>query len=139
MRKINEVIIHCSATPEGKDFKAADIEKWHRERGFSRIGYHYIVDLDGRVEFGRPIDEQGAHCKNHNANSIGICYIGGLAKDGKTPKDTRTTEQRATLIWLVRTIKGLFPAVTVHSHSDFAAKACPCFDATREYKDVRPR
>ena len=86
MRKINEIIVHCAATPEGKNFKAADIDRWHRERKMKCIGYHYVVDLDGTVEPGRPESEIGAHCLGHNQYSIGVCYVGGLAADGKTPK-----------------------------------------------------
>ena len=94
MRKINEIIVHCAATPEGKNFKAADIDRWHRERKMKCIGYHYVVDLDGTVEPGRPESEIGAHCLGHNQYSIGVCYVGGLAAYGKTPKDTRTPTQK---------------------------------------------
>lgn len=133
MRKIDLIIIHCSATPEGKDFRTADIDRWHRQQGFKSIGYHFVVYRDGSVHAGRPIAEVGAHCKGHNATSIGVCYIGGLAADGKTPKDTRTVEQRKAMRNLVKTLKHVFPEAVVRSHRDFAAKACPCFDATREY------
>ena len=133
MRKIDLIIIHCSATREGKDFRAADIDRWHRQQGFKSIGYHFVVRLNGEVERGRPIAEVGAHCKGHNATSIGVCYIGGLAADGKTPEDTRTVEQRKAMCNLVRTLKHVFLEAVVRSHRDFAAKACPCFDATREY------
>ena len=133
MRKIDLIIIHCSATAEGKDFRAADIDRWHRQQGFKSIGYHFVVRLNGEVERGRQIAEVGAHCKGHNATSIGVCYIGGLAADGKTPKDTRTVEQRKAMRNLVKTLKHVFPEAVVRSHRDFAAKACPCFDATREY------
>ena len=90
MRKIDEIIIHCAATPEGKAFTVADIDAWHKKRGFKCIGYHFVIYLDGSVHEGRALEEAGAHCLGHNANSIGICYIGGCAADGKTPKDTRT-------------------------------------------------
>lgn len=136
MRKITEVIIHCSATPEGKDYTVADIDRWHRARGFNGIGYHYVVYRDGSYHAGRPIAKAGAHCVGHNANSIGICYIGGLAKDGKTPKDTRTDAQKKTLITLVRTMKAKYPGVKVYPHYKFANKACPCFDAEAEYKNI---
>ena len=109
MRKIDLIIIHCSATREGKDFRAADIDRWHRQQGFKSIGYHFVVRLNGEVERGRPIAEVGAHCKGHNATSIGVCYIGGLAADGKTPKDTRTVEQRKAMRNLVKTLKHVFP------------------------------
>lgn len=136
MRKINEVIIHCSATPEGKDFTVADIDKWHKARGFRKIGYHYVVYRDGSYHVGRNIEEIGAHCTGRNSNSIGICYIGGCAKDGKTAKDTRTETQKKTLITLVRTMKAKYPGIAVHGHRDYANKACPSFDATAEYKNI---
>ena len=133
MRKIDLIIVHCSATPEGKYFTTADIDRWHRQQGFKSIGYHFVVRLNGEVERGRPIAEVGAHCKGHNATSIGVCYIGGLAADGKTPKDTRTVEQRKAMRNLGKPLKHVFPEAVGRSRRDFAAKACPCFDATREY------
>ena len=136
MRKINEIIVHCAATPEGKNFKAADIDRWHRERKMKCIGYHYVVDLDGTVEPGRPESEIGAHCLGHNQYSIGVCYVGGLAADGKTPKDTRTAAQKEALLALLKKLKAKYPKASIHGHRDFAAKACPSFDATTEYKNI---
>ena len=137
MRKINEIIAHCTATAEGKNFKAADIDRWHKAKGWNGIGYHHVVDLDGTVEPGRPENEVGAHCLKHNANSIGVVYVGGLASDGKTPKDTRTSKQKAALVKLLTELKRRYPNATIHGHRDFAAKACPSFDATKEYKDIK--
>ena len=136
-RKINEIIVHCTATPEGKDFKAADIDRWHRQKGWDGIGYHHVVDLDGTVEPGRPESKVGAHCLKHNTNSIGVVYVGGLASNGKTPKDTRTPQQKAALIKLLTELKHKYPGATIHGHRDFAAKACPSFDATTEYKNIK--
>ena len=136
MRKINEIIVHCAATPEGKNFKAADIDRWHRERKMKCIGYHYVVDLDGTVEPGRPESEIGAHCLEHNQNSIGVCYVGGLAADGRTPKDTRTAAQKEALLALLKELRAKYPKASIHGHRDFAAKACPSFDATTEYKNI---
>lgn len=133
MRKITDLIVHCSATPEGKSFTVADIDRWHRQRGFAQIGYHYVIYLDGSVHTGRPIATIGAHCAGHNANSIGVCYIGGLSADGKRPKDTRTDAQKQSLIALLRQLRAQFPNAVIHGHRDFAAKACPSFDATKEY------
>jgi N-acetylmuramoyl-L-alanine amidase len=135
MRKIDEIIIHCSATKEGKSFYAKDIDKWHKARGWKGIGYHYVVDLDGKIEKGRSEDQIGAHTVGHNKNSIGICYIGGLDKDGN-PKDTRTKEQKEALWDLLRQLLCKYPNATIHGHNEFAAKACPCFDVQKEYDIV---
>lgn len=127
MREITRIILHCSATPEGKDFTVADIDKWHKARGWQGIGYHYVVYRDGSVHEGRNIAVAGAHTSGYNKNSIGVCYIGGVAADGKTPKDTRTAAQRRALRVLVEQLKKQFPKATVHGHYEFAAKACPSF------------
>ena len=130
-RKITEIIIHCSATREGQHFTAADIDRWHRAINYDCIGYHFVILLDGTIERGRPLEQIGAHCKHHNKQSIGICYIGGLDANGD-PKDTRTPAQREQLRRLVQQLMEQFPAATLHGHHDFAAKACPCFDVRRE-------
>lgn len=132
MRHINEIIIHCSATPEGRDYTVADIDRWHKARGWRGIGYHYVIYRDGSVHAGRPVEQIGAHCTGHNANSIGICYIGGVAADGKTPKDTRTLAQRIALRELVEELRAKYPGATVHGHREFAPKACPSFDVQTE-------
>ena len=116
------------------DFRAKEIDAWHKAKGWAGIGYHFVIDLDGTIEQGRPMDKVGAHCYGHNRNSIGVCYIGGCAKDGKTPKDTRTHEQKASLASLLVDLRRLYPNATIHGHRDFANKACPSFDATKEYK-----
>ncbi|MCR5870698.1 MULTISPECIES: N-acetylmuramoyl-L-alanine amidase [unclassified Sphingomonas] len=147
MRKITHLVVHCSATPEGRDVSAKEIDGWHRQRGFARIGYHYVVRLDGTVESGRPLEQPGAHVAGHNANTIGIVYAGGLAKDGKTPKDTRTAAQKVALTDLLKSLKRRFPNAIVQGHRDFSPdldkdgkvepheymKACPSFDAKSEY------
>lgn len=135
-RKITEIIVHCSATPEGRAVSAAEIDKWHRERGFSKIGYHYLIGLDGSVEQGRKEDIIGAHCTGHNSQSIGVCYVGGLAKNGKTAKDTRTAAQKQSLLQLLKELKQSYPGATIHGHREFAAKDCPCFDAKSEYSNI---
>lgn len=129
MRKIDKIIIHCSATPEGRNVSLSDIRRIHiQQNGWNNIGYHYVVTLDGAVHKGRDESEIGAHTLGHNATSIGVCYIGGLAKDGKTPKDTRTEAQRKTLRRLVAELKAKYPGASVHGHNEFAAKACPSFN-----------
>ena len=135
-RKIDKIIVHCSATPEGKDYSVDTIRKWHLQRGFSDIGYHYIIYRDGSIHTGRDESVIGAHCKGHNSNSIGVCYIGGVAADGKTPKDTRTSEQKQSLLKLLKELKVKYPKASIHGHRDFANKACPSFDATKEYSSI---
>lgn len=137
MRKIKEIIIHCSATKCGRDFRANDIELWHMERDFpmsggTYCGYHYVIDLDGHIEIGKPLQYTGCHCKGHNAQSIGICYIGGLDADGK-PADTRTLEQKKSMWSLVTLLHNVFPEAKICGHRDFAPRDCPCFDVSKEY------
>lgn len=134
MRAINRIIIHCSATPEGKDYTVDTIRKWHKQKGYSDIGYHYVIYRDGSIMKGRPLEKIGAHTVGYNTGSIGICYIGGLAKDCKTPKDTRTKEQKESLLKLVHSLKEQFPNATIHGHNEFAAKACPSFNVQEWYK-----
>ena len=135
MRNINKIIVHCTATKEGKAFTANDITGWHKQRGFATIGYHWVVLLDGTIQQGRAEMTMGAHCKGHNANSIGICYIGGLDENGKS-KDTRTPEQKESLLILLKELKKKYPKATIHGHREFANKDCPCFDAKNEYKTL---
>lgn len=136
MRTINEIIVHCSATPEGRPTTVGDIRSWHKKRGFKDIGYHYVVYLDGSIHAGRPESAIGAHCTGHNRHSIGVCYIGGVAKDMKSPKDTRTEAQKKSLLQLLRQLKKKYPQAKIYGHRDFAAKACPSFDARKEYANL---
>ena len=128
MRKIEKIIIHCTATPAGRDVTVEQVTQWHKARGFRTIGYHYLIGLDGVVHKGRPIEEVGAHCLGQNARSVGVCYVGGIDADTLRPLDTRTPAQRASLRRLVAELQARFPGATVHGHREFAAKACPCFD-----------
>jgi|GEM_PF-329422 len=135
MRTINEIIVHCTATPEGRRVTVDAIRQWHKARGWSDIGYHYVVYQDGSVHEGRPVERAGAHAKGHNADTIGVCYVGGLTKDGETPKDTRTGEQKAALDVLLRDLIKRFPDIALISgHHDYANRACPCFPARAEYR-----
>ena len=151
---IDAIVIHCSATRAGQDVRAADIDKWHKERGFAMIGYNYVIDLDGTVEVGRPLSRDGAHCntagtsgRSYNRHSIGICYVGGLDKNGK-PADTRTLEQKRALRDLVYKLMDAYPnIVEVIGHRDASpdrnkdgritpnewVKVCPCFDVRAEF------
>lgn len=133
-RTINEIIVHCTATPEGREVKMSEIRQWHKARGFSDVGYHYVIHLDGMIEPGRDVDLIGAHCTNHNAQSIGVCYVGGMDAANKNPKDTRTIKQKDALLNLLKLLKKLYPNARIYGHRDFAAKACPCFDAKNEYR-----
>ena len=131
-RNITEIIVHCTATPAGRRVSVADIDSWHRQRGFNGIGYHYVVELDGHIAQGRPVHLAGAHCKGHNSNSIGVVYVGGLDADGRAA-DTRTAAQRNALIALLSQLRRIYSGAAIHGHRDFAAKECPCFNATKEY------
>lgn len=124
-----EIILHCTATPEGRDFSADDVDSWHRKRGFACVGYHFLICRDGTVVRGRPEDRVGAHCQGRNSDSIGVCYVGGCARDGKTPKDTRTTAQKESLNLLVFRLMRRYrlKLSDVRCHNEFAAKACPSF------------
>lgn len=132
-RPINEIINHCTATPEGKDYTVADIRAWHKARGWSDIGYHYVVYRDGRVMTGRPIGQIGAHVEGHNPGTIGISYVGGLSADGKTAKDTRTAAQRSSLLWLNEALASKHRGMKkISGHNQYAAKACPSFDVRKD-------
>ena len=134
MREITRAIIHCSATNPEQDFDAKDIDKWHKARGWSGIGYHYVIKLDGTLERGRDINKTGAHAFGYNKKSIGICYIGGVDMEGN-PADTRTDAQKKTLKILIGMINGRFPKATIHGHSEFSKKDCPSFCVKTEYND----
>ena len=129
MRKITEIIIHCTATKEGQNFTVEDIRRWHIERGFNDCGYHLVIRLDGAIEIGRPIENVGAHCYGHNSSSIGIAYVGGLDEHGR-PKDTRTAAQKVSLSFLVGLLRKAYPESKVYGHNAFSNKACPCFDVS---------
>ena len=134
-RGIKRIVWHCSATKEGVDVSAATIRKWHVDgRGWRDIGYHYVIELDGAIKQGRPLQQTGAHVSGHNGDSVGICYVGGLASDGKTPKDTRTPAQKRALYSLTQALIDTFPGSTVHGHNEFAAKACPSFNAQLDWQ-----
>jgi len=138
MRKINKIIIHCSATPEGRHHDVDDIRRWHvNGRGWSDIGYHFIVHLDGKIEVGRDIAKIGAHTLGENRGSIGICYVGGMSKDMKKAKDTRTQAQKDSLIKLMHELIYKYNKdMTIHGHNEFANKACPSFNVQKEYANL---
>ena len=127
-RSISKIILHCTATPEGRDFSVEQIRQCHLARGFSDVGYHYIIYRDGSIHVGRPESVVGAHCTGQNTCSIGVCYVGGEEADGShKPKDTRTPAQKKALRELVASLQLKYPGATVHCHYEFANKACPSF------------
>lgn len=136
MRKIDLIIIHCTATPEGRHVTVTDVTEWHKQKGFKTIGYHYLIGLNGEIWKGRDENEIGAHCEGHNATSIGICYVGGLAKDGVTAKDTRTKKQSDTLVKLTKELKAKYTSAVIHGHNEFASKACPSFNVQQWLKTI---
>ena len=136
MRDINKIILHCSATREGQDISTETIRGWHvNERGWSDIGYHFVVLLDGTVDKARPVERQGAHVRGHNKGSIGICYIGGCDSD-MNPKDTRTDLQKESLTELISYLMDSYEDATLHGHNEFSSKACPSFNVKEEYKEL---
>lgn len=146
MRKINLIVIHCSATREDRSLTAFDLDTLHRRRGFNGTGYHYYIRKDGCVHVTRPLERIGAHVRGFNSESIGICYEGGLDCRGR-PADTRTPEQRAALRLLVHQLQERFPGCRVCGHRDLSPdangngeiepeewiKQCPCFEVKKEF------
>ncbi len=139
MRKIDYIVIHCSATRAnqdsaltlpGEDIGVREIKRWHLQRGFEDIGYHYVIRRDGTVEEGRPLSRAGAHVKGHNASSIGLCLVGGLDSRGQAENNFEPA-QWSSLAALTAKLKRQFPQAKILGHRDFAGvkKECPCFDA----------
>ena len=122
MRTITLLIVHCSATPQGVALGFEDCRRDHiHHRGFRDIGYHFYLTRNGEI---------------HRGHSIGICYEGGLDA-ASFPADTRTLEQKASLLALLRELKRIFPRALIVGHHDLnPTKACPCFDAEREYRGL---
>jgi N-acetylmuramoyl-L-alanine amidase len=132
MRDIKKIIVHCSDTYSGMDVGVKEIDKWHKQRGWSGIGYHYIIRRNGDIEKGRDVERVGAHVRGHNYDSIGVCWVGGRS-DNNTPEDNRTEEQKKELKKLVSELKEKYKA-KVFGHHDFDdKKACPCFNVKEEY------
>ena len=135
-REIKLLVIHCSATRCNVSFPVERLRECHLQRGFRDIGYHFYITRDGEIHRGRALEKVGAHCRNHNAHSIGVCYEGGLDANGK-PKDTRTLEQKGALLALLRELKRQFPKALIVGHRDLnPMKECPCFDCVKEYSQV---
>ena len=138
MREVNLIVIHCADTYSSMDIGVKEIRQWHKKRGFTDIGYHFVIRRDGTVEKGRDVKNVGAHAQGFNYNSIGICYAGGLSESGK-PEDNRTQAQKDSMQDLVKELVIQFPKVkTILGHRDLkgVSKACPCFDVIPEFKDL---
>lgn len=129
--RTDHIVIHCSATRAIQDIGASDIRKWHMAKGWRDIGYHFVIRRNGKVEKGRALDAIGSHVAGHNANSVGVCLVGGLNNDTYAPEANYTAAQWAALKVLVADLLKKFPNAKVLGHRDFAGvkKACPCFDA----------
>lgn len=144
-RMITKIIVHCSGTPEGEDMTVEQIRADHKRKGWSDIGYHYVIYRNGEVVNGRDVDLQGAHCADNGGNiaSIGVCYIGGVERRRKDvpykdlkPKDTRTDAQKLALLNLLMDLKKMYPYAVILGHRDLDehGKLCPSFDAKKEYR-----
>lgn len=123
------IVLHCAATPEGKDYSVDAIHRAHLARKFSGIGYNFVIYRDGSIHQGRPEWAAGAHTSGYNSTSIGICYVGGMDAQNKHAKDTRTEAQKESLLALVHElmVKHKIPLTKVCGHYQFANKACPSF------------
>ena len=138
MRKIDKIIVHCSATMEGANIKTTTIKDWHvKGNKWKDIGYHYVVELDGKIGIGRDEKVTGAHTKGKNRNSIGVCYVGGLDAD-KKPKDTLRGVQLGSMEQLLMELLTRYPEASIHGHNEFANKACPSFDVQEKFKHLIP-
>ena len=140
-RNIDQIIVHYTATPQGEEFSNAQIRASHLARGFSDIGYHYVIGLNGEIRPGRSEAIAGAHCTGHNTRSIGVCYVGGCPTRSvknwqNIGLDTRTPAQKTALLKLLKELKQRYPKATIHGHREFANKPCPGFDARGEYRNI---
>jgi len=147
MRKINRIVIHCSATPPGwyagksLNDQITEIRRWHTdERGWRDIGYHVLVGRDGDVGYGRPIAQSGAHVRGHNADTIGVCLIGGHgASENDLFPEHFTPEQNTALRDVIARLQEQYGPLSVHGHNEFAAKGCPGFKVSDWYAQKAPR
>ena len=134
MRTFEAIALHCSATPPSMDLGACVIEKWHVARGWSQIGYHFVLRRDGTVERGRPMHLAGAHVKGHNEYTVGVCYVGGVDENNE-PQDNMTDAQHAAFVELVEKLRDVFGPLEVWGHRDFphVRKACPSFEVVDKF------
>ena len=132
MRKLTRIILHCTATPDGRHVDVDTIRSWHRKRGWSDIGYHYVIYLDGSVHAGRDVAKAGAHVVGHNATTIGVVYVGGCDAAMKA-KDTMNAAQETAFVNLVKHLRDQYGPLTLHGHNEYAAKACPSFNVKQKF------
>jgi N-acetylmuramoyl-L-alanine amidase len=133
MRKLTRIILHCTATPEGRHVDVDTIRSWHKKRGWSDIGYHYVIYPDGSVHAGRDVAKVGAHVVGHNADTIGVVYVGGTDAGGKA-KDTMNAAQETAFVNLVKHLRDQYGPLTLHGHNEYAAKACPSFNVKHKFE-----
>lgn len=128
-KRTDFVVVHCSATPPSMDIGRDEIDDWHRQRGWAGIGYHYVIRRNGDVEIGRPVNMMGSHVRGYNAESVAVCWVGGVDADG-VPEDNRTEMQKLSLRAIVAMLMATYPEATLRGHRDFPGvlKACPSFD-----------
>jgi len=125
------IVIHCADTYADMDTSAKDIDRWHRARGWLKIGYHYVVRRDGHVEAGRGLYDVGAHASGYNTKSLGICMIGGKSRENDGPENNFTPAQFAATALLLETLHAHFPDAKVVGHNEISTKACPSFDVQK--------
>ena len=137
MRRIDLIVIHCTASRPDQSISFEKLDKMHQARGWKCCGYHYYITRDGQLHIGRPEDMVGAHARHYNAHSIGICYEGGLDEKGHAA-DTRTPAQRHAMIALLRSLKEVYPDAEIVGHCELEGvhKACPCFLPSIEYQHL---
>lgn len=128
-RATDAIVVHCSASVPSADTDVKTIDRWHRQRGFSMVGYHYVIKTDGEIQEGRPLDYVGAHVQGFNSRTVGICLIGGVDAKNK-PSDNFTSHQKFSLLTLLKDLSDRFPGAEILGHRDFPGvnKACPSFD-----------
>ena len=148
MKAPHTIVVHSSATQPIAGIDRVDIRAWHLKQGWRDIGYHFVIPIDGVVQPGRPITETGSHVRGHNANTIGVCLVGGVGKDSK-PADNYLPVQKDALFSLIESLRKQFPSIKrIVGHRDLSpdlnkdgkitpnewVKACPCFDVARWYQ-----
>ncbi len=150
MRKIDKIIIHCSATNSSMDIGVREIRDWHKNRGYNDVGYHFVIRRDGVIEAGRAIEIVGAHCRGQNSNSVGVCWVGGIDDNGRV-QDNRTEAQKRAMVSLLRKLKSDYPTIKeIKGHRDYSPdinkngkiepnewlKGCPSFDVAKWLTEV---